>query len=91
MNECFQDAMPGDVCFGCGAENTHGLRIRSFWEGDEGYAALIDPGPFSRPFSLSLLAVAVKASVLGYVFEQSAMKLRCVGDLGHVFLALDLV
>jgi acyl-coenzyme A thioesterase PaaI-like protein len=36
MSECFQDAMPGDVCFGCGAENPHGLRIRSFWEGDEG-------------------------------------------------------
>ena len=22
--------------FGCGAENAHGLHIRSFWEGDEG-------------------------------------------------------
>lgn len=34
--ECFQDFMPGDVCFGCGAGNQAGLRIRSFWEGDEG-------------------------------------------------------
>jgi acyl-coenzyme A thioesterase PaaI-like protein len=33
---CFQDAMPGDVCFGCGGENPKGLQIRSFWQGDEG-------------------------------------------------------
>ncbi len=27
--------MPGDVCFGCGGENPIGLKIHSFWEGDE--------------------------------------------------------
>lgn len=25
----------GQTCFGCGQENTHGLRIQSRWEGDE--------------------------------------------------------
>lgn len=34
--DCFQDAMPGEVCFGCGSENPMGLHIRSFWESDEG-------------------------------------------------------
>lgn len=34
--EYFQDAMPGDVCFGCGSDNPAGLHIHSFWEGDEG-------------------------------------------------------
>jgi len=34
--EYFQDAMPGDVCFGCGSDNLSGLHIHSFWEGDEG-------------------------------------------------------
>lgn len=33
--EYFQDHMPGNVCFGCGAENPDGLQIKSFWEGDE--------------------------------------------------------
>lgn len=33
--EYFQDFMPGDVCFGCGSENSAGLKIRSYWEGDE--------------------------------------------------------
>ena len=28
--------MLGDVCFGCGSENTAGLRIRSFWDPVEG-------------------------------------------------------
>lgn len=37
MNEtgCFQDAMPGDVCFGCGADNAHGLQIKSYWQGED--------------------------------------------------------
>lgn len=34
--EYFQDYMPGDVCFGCGGDNPHGLRIRSYWENNEG-------------------------------------------------------
>lgn len=32
---CFQNAMPGDVCFGCGADNIQGLRIKSYWQGEE--------------------------------------------------------
>jgi len=32
----FQHAMPGDVCFGCGSENAAGLKIHSYWEGDDG-------------------------------------------------------
>ena len=33
--EYFQDAMPGNVCFGCGNDNHEGLQIKSYWEGDE--------------------------------------------------------
>lgn len=31
----FQDHMPGNICFGCGADNPEGLQIKSYWEGDE--------------------------------------------------------
>ncbi len=31
----FQDYMPGNVCFGCGRDNHFGLKISSYWEGDE--------------------------------------------------------
>jgi len=34
--EYFQHAMPGDVCFGCGSDNAAGLKIHSYWDGDEG-------------------------------------------------------
>jgi len=34
--EYFQHAMPGDVCFGCGDDNERGLKIHSYWDGDEG-------------------------------------------------------
>lgn len=27
--------MPGNVCYGCGRENHDGLKIRSYWEGEE--------------------------------------------------------
>lgn len=30
----FQNHMPENVCFGCGAENHDGLQIKSYWEGD---------------------------------------------------------
>lgn len=29
---CFQDAMPGNHCFGCGPENALGLRLKSSWD-----------------------------------------------------------
>ena len=31
----FQDLLDGNHCWGCGRDNPQGLRIKSFWEGDE--------------------------------------------------------
>ena len=31
----FQDHMPGNVCFGCGRNNHHGLKISSYWQEEE--------------------------------------------------------
>lgn len=31
----FQNYMPGNVCFGCGALNDEGLHVKSYWEGNE--------------------------------------------------------
>ena len=30
-----QDQLPGNNCYGCGANNPHGLQIKSYWEGNE--------------------------------------------------------
>ncbi len=36
--EAFQDFYPDDYahCFGCGRRNENGLKIKSYWDGDEG-------------------------------------------------------
>ncbi|WP_036800675.1 hypothetical protein [Photobacterium marinum] len=33
-HEYFQDKLVGNHCFGCGADNPHGLQIKSYWEGE---------------------------------------------------------
>lgn len=33
--EAFQDLIPHNHCFGCGPHNEKGLRIKSYWNGDE--------------------------------------------------------
>lgn len=41
--QSFQDYYPEEFshCYGCGTQNTHGLHIRSFWEGDEAVATFV--------------------------------------------------
>lgn len=38
--KAFQDLLPKDSvrrnCYGCGADNEHGLNIKSYWDGEEG-------------------------------------------------------
>ncbi|HAG56335.1 MAG TPA: PaaI family thioesterase [Dehalococcoidia bacterium] len=40
----FQDGLHGNHCFGCGAWNDKGLRIKSFWDGDES-VCVFEPEP----------------------------------------------
>lgn len=35
MERAFQDQMRGNYCWGCGSLNEQGLRIRSYWSGNE--------------------------------------------------------
>ena len=36
--------MPDNYCYGCGAANPHGLRIKSYWDGDESVCTFM-PSP----------------------------------------------
>lgn len=40
IEKSFQDCYPESLqhCYGCGPKNTHGNRIRSFWDGEESVA-----------------------------------------------------
>jgi len=41
MSEAFQDSYPAELshCYGCGSQNSEGLQLKSYWDGDETVAA----------------------------------------------------
>ena len=45
MSAAFQDLIPDNFCFGCGADNPDGLQIKSYWEG-EGSICRDTPRPY---------------------------------------------
>lgn len=65
-----QDRYPEDVahCYGCGRLNEHGIRIRSYPEGDE-TVAVVDPQPFH---------IAIPGYVYGGLIA-SLIDCHCVG------------
>ena len=44
MKDFFQDKLIDNNCYGCGAWNKQGLRIKSFWEKDES-VCIFQPKP----------------------------------------------
>jgi len=73
--QIFQDYMPGDVCFGCGNNNDHGLKIRSFWQDDialcywkpqqyhEGWAGLTCGGIIASLVDCHCIATAMATAI----------------------------
>ena len=71
----FQDYLPGKACFGCGADNPHGLKIRSFWDGDiakcrwqpeqyhEGWANLTCGGIIATVIDCHCIATAMATAI----------------------------
>jgi len=47
QDKSFQDYYPDEFshCYGCGRLNTHGLQIKSFWDGDESVCRF-QPAPY---------------------------------------------
>jgi acyl-coenzyme A thioesterase PaaI-like protein len=45
--KAFQDFYPDQLshCYGCGRLNEHGLKIKSYWDGEEA-VALVEPKPY---------------------------------------------
>lgn len=60
----FQDAMPGNHCWGCGSLNPQGLRIRSRWRGDEA-VCLFQPAPQFTGGSLEMVYGGLLSAALG--------------------------
>jgi acyl-coenzyme A thioesterase PaaI-like protein len=49
--KAFQECYPEDLshCYGCGTLNTHGLKIKSYWDGEE-TVAVFQPAPYHTAF-----------------------------------------
>jgi len=62
-----QDQLPPDspirLCFGCGADNEHGMRIKSYWEGDE-FVCRWAPQAYHTAIGLSILSGGVAATIM---------------------------
>ncbi|MFV8816914.1 PaaI family thioesterase [Haliea sp. E17] len=45
-NPAFQDLIPNNHCFGCGPDNHNGLRIKSYWSGEDESVCHFSPASF---------------------------------------------
>ncbi|MEE9372884.1 MAG: PaaI family thioesterase [Saprospiraceae bacterium] len=70
----FQDHMPGNICYGCGKDNHHGLQIKSYWEDNEsvciwqsedkyqGWKGLLNGGVLATLIDCHTMCTAMAAS-----------------------------
>ena len=63
MTKSFQDQGAVSGCYGCGADNAHGLQIKSFWDGDEAVADY-NPQPFHQAGSPDIVYGGLLASLI---------------------------
>lgn len=50
-------------CFGCGADNEHGMQIKSYWDGEE-MVCRWTPRPYHTAVGLSILCGGVGATIM---------------------------
>ena len=60
----FQDQIRGNQCFGCGAENPEGLRIKSYWSGDEQSVCRFTPRGCHTAASATILNGGIIATLI---------------------------
>ena len=61
--EAFQDLIPDNRCFGCGPRNEHGLRIKSYWDGEESVCTF-QPEPFHTAGPPQFLNGGITATIV---------------------------
>jgi acyl-coenzyme A thioesterase PaaI-like protein len=59
----FQDQIPDNHCYGCGPGNEQGLRIKSFWDGDESVSTFL-PHAFHTAGPRQLLNGGIIATII---------------------------
>jgi acyl-coenzyme A thioesterase PaaI-like protein len=59
----FQDRLTGNRCFGCGAWNEKGLRIHSYWDGDESVCRF-EPQPYHSAMPPDIMNGGILAALI---------------------------
>jgi acyl-coenzyme A thioesterase PaaI-like protein len=59
----FQDLIPDNHCFGCGPHNAQGLRIKSYWDGEEAVSTFT-PKPFHMAGPVNVLNGGIIGTVI---------------------------
>lgn len=59
-----QDQIPGNHCFGCGPGNELGLRIKSYWQGDDKTTCTFVPQPHHSAGPVHYLNGGIIATVI---------------------------
>ena len=78
--KAFQDYYPDELshCYGCGRLNEHGLKIKSYWDGEDA-VAVIEPEPYH-------------IGIPGYVYGgliASVIDCHCIGTASVVALKAE--
>jgi acyl-coenzyme A thioesterase PaaI-like protein len=61
--QAFQDQIPDNYCYGCGPNNEQGLRIKSFWDGDESLSTFV-PDAFHTAGPKHILNGGIIATII---------------------------
>ncbi|TRO55793.1 PaaI family thioesterase [Candidatus Bathyarchaeota archaeon] len=87
----------GNVCWGCGKNNTHGLQLKSYWEGDETIAHW-EPKPYHLAFP-GVLCGGIIASLIdchatntanAAAYKAEGRELNSKADKGYVTGSLSI-
>ncbi|NRF61170.1 PaaI family thioesterase [Vibrio coralliilyticus] len=64
QNNAFQEQIPNNHCFGCGAENTMGLQIKSYWNGDNESVCTFTPSAHHSAGPLHFLNGGIISTII---------------------------
>lgn len=89
----FQDQFNGNHCFGCGANNPHGLQIKSYWLSSDVAKCDFHPAPHHCAGSPRFLNGGIGASVIdchaictaiAYAYQQAGRPIGSGEDIWYV-------
>jgi acyl-coenzyme A thioesterase PaaI-like protein len=95
FKEAIQDTIDGNHCVGCGPDNPHGLRIKSYWVGDLETMCRFQPQPHmaAGPDSIlngGIIATLIDCHAVCTAISYGARLARAAGARDSMFVTASL-